>query len=119
MADLRPSQWLTLIGGLDFVVGMRFHAVLMAVSQGVPCLGLAYDPKVAYLMRNSQQPFLNLANSSGDELQSDNVDAVVKYSLEGLSKRSEDAMAWAEHSKMLACKNFALLDRILSNKSSD
>jgi polysaccharide pyruvyl transferase CsaB len=43
----RPLQALA---SCHMVVGMRFHAVLMAMRYGVPVFGLAYDPKVDALL---------------------------------------------------------------------
>lgn len=38
------------LASCHMVVGMRFHAVLMAMRYGVPVFGLAYDPKVDALL---------------------------------------------------------------------
>lgn len=51
LGDLeRPSQWLKLIGSLDLMVGMRLHSLIMALSSGLPCVGIAYDPKVTNVL---------------------------------------------------------------------
>ena len=44
----RPSQWLTLISELNFMVAMRLHAALMAVACALPVVGINYDPKVKH-----------------------------------------------------------------------
>ncbi len=41
-----PRETLGLLGSLDLVVAMRLHALIFAAGQGVPVLGLSYDPKV-------------------------------------------------------------------------
>ncbi len=55
-----PSQWLALIENLDFVIGMRFHALLMALKTGKAVIGLAYDSKVSLLLDQFKQPSLLL-----------------------------------------------------------
>ncbi len=35
-----------LTGKMDLVLGMRLHALIMATAQGIPTVGLSYDPKV-------------------------------------------------------------------------
>ncbi len=52
-SDLDPLQRFQLLEHCDLVVGMRLHAVLAAVRGGVPCVGLAYDPKVLGLMEQA------------------------------------------------------------------
>jgi len=51
-------QMLALAGEFDLVVGMRLHALILAVLMGVPCAGLAYDPKVEALLRELEQPLI-------------------------------------------------------------
>lgn len=42
-----PQDLLGLVGAMDLIVGVRLHALVFAASQGVPALGLSYDPKVS------------------------------------------------------------------------
>lgn len=53
---LRPGEMLALVGALDLVVGMRLHALLFAASQGVPVVGVAYDPKVVAFLEEVGEP---------------------------------------------------------------
>ncbi len=48
---LDPGDALALIGRMRVLVGLRLHALLFAAIAGTPPVGLAYDPKVASLMR--------------------------------------------------------------------
>lgn len=43
---LTPREMIAAAGHCDFLVAMRLHALIFAVQQRVPALGLAYDPKV-------------------------------------------------------------------------
>lgn len=44
--DYEPRELMGIVSCLDLVLGMRLHAAIMAAARGIPCLGLAYDPKV-------------------------------------------------------------------------
>ena len=57
----KPSQWLTLMENFDLLIGMRFHAVLMALKVNKPVIGIAYDQKVSNLLLQFKQPELSLA----------------------------------------------------------
>ena len=46
-----------ILGGAQFVVGMRLHALIFASSAGIPVLALSYDPKVASMMKQLRQPY--------------------------------------------------------------
>lgn len=35
---------------VDWVIGMRYHSLIMALSEGCPCFAINYDPKVSQLM---------------------------------------------------------------------
>jgi polysaccharide pyruvyl transferase CsaB len=49
-APSRPDEIAGVLAHCDLVVGMRLHALIFAVSAGVPSVALVYDPKVASLM---------------------------------------------------------------------
>ncbi len=44
--NLSPREVLSLVGGLNLMIGMRLHALIFAAICGVPFIALPYDPKV-------------------------------------------------------------------------
>lgn len=106
----KPSQWLNLIKQCDFVIGMRLHALIMALKSGIACVGIAYDPKVSQLLIDFEQPSLNLTNEQS-QVQWSNT---LKSAFEQRAQLSERALSKAEIAKNLACQNFNLLARILN-----
>lgn len=108
-----PSQWVALLSRFHFLVGMRLHALLIALKMGVPVVGIDYDPKVTHLLREFQQPILNLTKELDKALWTDTLKS-------GLASRSRLARLASEQSqvaKNLACQNFDVLARILNTKS--
>ena len=59
-SGLSIEQSINLIGNLDYLVGMRFHACLISANFNVPTLALSYDPKVTSLALESKMPFINI-----------------------------------------------------------
>ncbi len=51
-----PEAVYRAIGGLDFLLGMRLHALIMAKAQGVPAGAVSYDPKVDSFAKQAGQP---------------------------------------------------------------
>lgn len=51
VADLPPREMVAAVGMMDVLVGVRLHALIAAVSTGVPPVGLSYDPKIDALFR--------------------------------------------------------------------
>lgn len=47
---------LGIISKMDMLVGMRLHALIMAASQGIPVVGLVYDPKIEGFLQYIGQP---------------------------------------------------------------
>lgn len=59
-SGLSIDQSINLIGKLDYLIGMRFHACLVAANFNVPMLALSYDPKVTNLALEAKVPFVNI-----------------------------------------------------------
>jgi polysaccharide pyruvyl transferase CsaB len=63
-----PREMIALIGGLHLLVGMRLHALIFGATQGVPLVGLAYDPKIDGFVRELGEPLLDLAHLTAESL---------------------------------------------------
>lgn len=57
---LSIPQSLSMFGSLDYLIGMRYHACLVAINFNVPTLALSYDPKVKHLAIESKIPCINI-----------------------------------------------------------
>lgn len=112
----RPSQWVSLMRHFDLVVAMRLHALIFALKEGIPVIGLTYDAKVEHVLRQFGQPILILPKEEGDtELEEKWLDAA-SAGLQDLEKLRLHARENAESAKKLACRNFQLLAKILDIK---
>ncbi|MGP1374882.1 MAG: polysaccharide pyruvyl transferase CsaB [Almyronema sp.] len=62
-----PWQLKGLFASVEMVIGMRFHALVMAAAAGCRCFALSYDPKVAQIAQDLDLPAwdLNPAATSG------------------------------------------------------
>ena len=113
----RPSQWLALMENFDFLIGMRFHALLMALKANKPVIGIAYDQKVSQLLNDFSQPWLSL-NTNKDECE--NIwsktinDAIDKR--DGLANTIKNKLIL---SKQLADNNMKSLAEILEVSTKD
>lgn len=63
---LRPRQIMTEAGRCDVMLAMRLHALIFAAAQGLPCVAINYDPKVASLAGLIGAPLLGLENTRDD-----------------------------------------------------
>jgi polysaccharide pyruvyl transferase CsaB len=108
-----PSQWVSLMNRFHFVVGMRLHALLIALKGGVPVVGMAYDPKVSQLLAEFQQPILILTKELDRQLWAD----TLKNGLASRSQLARVAQDKSEVAKNLACQNFDVLARILNTQN--
>lgn len=67
---LSPSELFSLLSMFELTIAMRFHALLFSARSYVPCLGIAYDAKVASLAQSLGCPWLTLRElSSGSFLE--------------------------------------------------
>ncbi len=64
---LSPAQMQGLLSNVDMVFGMRLHALIMAVSTGVPAVGVVYDPKVEHLCNQWELPRIDSVEGLQDD----------------------------------------------------
>ena len=67
-SGLSIKNSLSLIKELDFLIAMRFHAILAALKFNIPTLALSYDPKVMNLSKEAGIPFTNVETIDIDKL---------------------------------------------------
>ncbi len=51
-----PAELKGLFRGVEMVIGMRLHSLIMGASQGCRCFALSYDPKVTQLQEQLDLP---------------------------------------------------------------
>jgi polysaccharide pyruvyl transferase CsaB len=56
-----PRELKGLFRGVEMVIGMRLHSLIMAAAEGCRCSALSYDPKVSQLMAEVPLPGWELA----------------------------------------------------------
>jgi polysaccharide pyruvyl transferase CsaB len=50
------SQTMGIISKMEFLIGMRLHALIFAASLGIPIIGLVYEPKIEGFLQYVNQP---------------------------------------------------------------
>lgn len=106
----RPSQWVDAFAQLKWLVGMRLHAIIMALKAGKAVAGIGYDPKVTQLLSEFEQRCLILTK---EEPAKDWVEGL-KDVANGLASYSSRAESKSKAAKNLSCQNFEVLARILN-----
>ncbi len=65
VSSLSVHEAIEKISGLEYMIGMRFHALLVALKCGVKSLAINYDPKVQKLAQEHNMPLIE-TNNYGD-----------------------------------------------------
>ena len=67
--DFTIDEILSVVGGAQFLVGMRLHSVIYGARAATPVLGLVYDPKVSAMFTDlNQRHYLMLREISSGRL---------------------------------------------------
>ncbi len=45
------EEMMSVIGNMDYIVGVRLHSLIHAATMGVPMIGVSYDPKINQFMK--------------------------------------------------------------------
>ena len=51
-----PAQILGVVGRVDAMVSMRLHTLIFAAVKNVPMVGIIYDPKIEYYLKELNMP---------------------------------------------------------------
>lgn len=87
---LAVKDALTFFGEADYCLGMRLHSLIFAALQGVPMLGIAYDPKVEEFLRElgMEELIVPLPDSRGQALDGEHL-----LSCLGLLEEEKESLA--------------------------
>ena len=67
--EYTTSEFLSLVGNMDLMLGIRLHALIFAGVMGVPMLGISYDPKIdRFLASSGEEPVGDLRDVTAAEL---------------------------------------------------
>lgn len=104
-AGIDGAEVITLVRRMSLVLSMRLHALIFASGQGVPMIGVVYDPKVSgFLDDLGQEFYLPLQEVTAAAL-SDLIDGA-------LAERTFERES-IEHLRRLAAENESLARRLL------
>ena len=70
ISNLSIFDSLSLISSLDFLIAMRFHAVLVALKYNISTFAISYDPKVEILSKDAGISYISVENINQQELNS-------------------------------------------------
>lgn len=62
--NLEPKEIIRTISSAQYLVAMRFHAILTGIKAGIKTLAINYDAKVENLAREFELPILNLSQEN-------------------------------------------------------
>ncbi len=68
-----PGQILGIVGCFDLMISMRLHSLIFAAVQNVPMVGIIYDPKIEYYLKELDMP-------EGGDVRSERLDSNKIYS---------------------------------------
>ena len=90
-----------IVGLSAFTLAMRLHTLIYAINQGVPVIGLVYDPKVKGLMEDINQPFYTSVEEVEADILIDFADKILS-DMEEISRQVKEA---GQQAQALAEKN--------------
>ena len=94
---------------------MRFHALLMALKNGKPTVGIAYDPKVTGLINAFGQPIINLEDKFAEK----NLWVkTISNAFENRNALGTSANSQASKMEEMSCGNAKIVARILNLANS-
>ena len=103
----------SLISGMDIILGMRLHTLVFAAGNAVPCVGITYDPKVTGFMHYIGQDRI----LSAKDLDIDKAFGYVSEIMENKDRIKVFLSEKAQKLRALAAKNSEIAIDLLEDKT--
>jgi len=103
-----------IVGLSAFTLAMRLHSLVYAINQGVPVIGLVYDPKVQGLMESIGQPFYTSVGETDAEILITFADKIVT----DITEISSQILKSGQTAQVLAEQNADLCIALLADKTN-
>ncbi len=104
--NLNAAQMLYCLDQVDFMFGMRLHALIMAAALKIPFASLSYDPKIDGFVKSIGLKVTgSVANYDSDEFiknfksdlaNQEEIRAVIEENLPGLQEKAEEATGYVK-----------------------
>ncbi len=104
--NLTPAEMLYCLDQVDFMFGMRLHALIMAAALKIPFASLSYDPKIDGFVRSlglevtgSLDQYDSVAfieNFKRDLEKADEIKATIEENLPALQEKAEEATEYVK-----------------------
>ena len=121
----RSAPTLVSLSGLDevaaaiarakFVIGVRLHALVLAVCFGVPFLYVPYDPKITGLVDDLRYPLPPLWGP-GVRVQTEGIEALVDDAWQRHEELASHLARTGQAQRQLAAQNFTVLARLIGSR---
>ncbi len=93
---------------MKIIISMRLHALIFAAGQGIPLIGVVYDPKVsAFLRYLGQELFIDL-----DKVEIENLKNLIDRAAAQMDKPEEQARA-VSRLRDMESQNIAAVRKLL------
>lgn len=79
-----PSEMMGIVGRVDVMVSMRLHTLIFAAVKNIPMVGIIYDPKIEYYLKELDMP--EGGDVRTEKLDSDRITSVTLDIFENMDK---------------------------------
>lgn len=111
MKKYTPAEILGIVGRVDAMVSMRLHTLIFAAVKNIPMVGIIYDPKIEYYLKELDMP--EGGDVRKEKLDSDKITSLTLDIFENMDKYREILKSKADIMTGKADENDILLSQQL------
>lgn len=106
-----PAEMLGIVGRVDVMVSMRLHTLIFAAVKNIPMVGIIYDPKIEYYLKELNMP--EGGDVRKEKIDSDKITKITFDIFENMDKYKRVLESKADIMKSKADENDVLLSQQL------